>query len=199
MEIKGEHIILTKQEYKQLLQTIATLEATVKAQQEIINKRQENIEKQEERIRDLKFRIKELEGRLHQNSSNSNKPPSSDGFRKVIKNNIEQSKKKSEEQKGIKKKRKSVRLLKVFIQDKEKVLRFIHKKNKLFDNNIAERDLRMVKLKQKVSGCFKTVQGEKIFCQIISYISTIRKQGYSVLDSIVKALKGKTFTLFQPC
>jgi hypothetical protein len=45
MEIKREHIILTKQEYEQLLQTNATLEATVKAQREIINKQQENIKK----------------------------------------------------------------------------------------------------------------------------------------------------------
>jgi transposase len=192
MEIKREHIILTKQDYEQLLQTIATLEATVKAQQEIIKK-------QEERIRELEFRIKELEVRLHRNSSNNHKPSSSDGLRKVIKNNRERSKKKSARQKGKKKKPKSVRLLKVFIQDREKVLKFIHNKNTLFDNNIAERDLRIVKLKQKMSGCFKTVQGEKIFCQIISYISTIRKQGYSVLDSIVKALKEKNVTLFQPC
>jgi transposase len=79
----------------------------------------------------------------------------------------------------------------VFIRDREKVLRFIHNKDTLFDNNIVERDLRMVKLRQKVSGCLRTVQGGKIFCRIKSYIVTVRKQGYSVLDSIVKALKGK--------
>ena len=100
---------------------------------------------------------------------------------------------------GRKKKGKSVRLLEVFIRDREKVMRFIHNKDTPFDNNIAERDLRMVKLKQKVSGCFRTVQGGKIFCRIRSYISSVRKQGYSVLDSIVRALKGKPVTLFQPC
>jgi transposase len=100
---------------------------------------------------------------------------------------------------GRKKKGKSVRLLEVFIRDREKVMRFIHNKDTPFDNNIAERDLRMVKLKQKVSGCFRTVQGGKIFCRIRSYISSVRKQGYSVLDSIVRALKGEPVTLFQPC
>ena len=81
----------------------------------------------------------------------------------------------------------------------KKVIKFIHNKDTPFDNNIAERDLRMVKLKQKVSGCFKTVQGGKIFCRIRSYISSVRKQGYSILDSIVRALKVKPVTLFQPC
>jgi transposase len=121
MEIKEGHIILTKQEYEQLLQTIATLEATIKVQQEDINKQQETINKQQEiinkqqetinkqqeiikkqeaKIRELEFRIKELEGRLHQNSSNSHKPPSSDGLKKVIKNNRVPTNRKSGGQKG---------------------------------------------------------------------------------------------------
>jgi len=125
-------------------------------------------------------------------------------YEKVVEKGIEEERRYDSAIEGIKKrgrkkKGKSVRLLEVFIRDREKVMRFIHNKDTPFDNNIAERDLRMVKLKQKVSGCFRTVQGGRIFCRIRSYISSVRKQGYSVLDCIVKALKGKPVTLFQPC
>lgn len=62
-----------------------------------------------------------------------------------------------------------------------------------FDNNQAERDIRMQKLRQKISGTFKSDQGIKTFCRIRGYISTVKKQGGNIIESIKGAFDGKPF------
>ena len=58
-------------------------------------------------------------------------------------------------------------------------------------NNQAERDLRMVKLQRKISGCFRTVAGAKAFCTVRSYIHTAQKHGLEHLDVLVQLFKGE--------
>lgn len=56
-------------------------------------------------------------------------------------------------------------------------------------NSGSERDLRMVKLQQKISGCFRTPDGARNFCRVRRCLSTARKQGHSLLSSLERAIK----------
>ncbi len=82
------------------------------------------------------------------------------------------------------KKRKGHNLLLRLQKFKTETLRFLHNSDVPFTNNLSERDLRMIKLQQKVSGCFRTFQGAQNFAAIRSFVSTVRKQNGSVINGL---------------
>jgi len=80
-------------------------------------------------------------------------------------------------------------LFRRFLKKMDEVLFFLRDLSIPFSNNLAEQDLRMEKVKQKISGCFRTFSGGLISCRVRSYISTARKQGWNILDSLAEAIR----------
>jgi transposase len=80
---------------------------------------------------------------------------------------------------------------------REEFLRFMTDFRVAFDNNASERDIRMVKLQQKIGGCFRTAEGAEAFCRIRSYLSSARKQGHSPLTALEQAFAGKPLALLS--
>lgn len=75
-------------------------------------------------------------------------------------------------------------------QYQDQILRFMRDFAVPFDNNQAESDLRMMKLRQKISGCFRTQDGATIFCSLRSSLSTMHKQGVHLFTALCSAFVG---------
>ena len=129
-------------------------------------------ETKEEEVEALKERYK----RIIMKGIKENPPPLLSGIKKGKRGRPRQSKAKN--------------LLDRFIKFEKEILRFATDLKVPFDNNQAERDLRMVRVQQKISGTFRTPEGADAFCRIRGYISTIIKNVMSVIDSLYAALKG---------
>lgn len=83
---------------------------------------------------------------------------------------------------------------------KDGTLRFFINLLVPFTNNLAERDLRMLKVKEKISGCFASFKGAEIFNRIRGFISTMKKNNRSVLEELGNVLKGEVYVpVFVGC
>lgn len=99
---------------------------------------------------------------------------------------------------GAVKKCKSRNLLERFAKHKDGITQFIKDFAVPFGNNLAEQSIRMMKLKQKISGCFRSKAGATVFATIRSYIDTMRKNGFDIMDALDLAIKGKSIIPFIP-
>jgi transposase len=98
--------------------------------------------------------------------------------------------------KGRTKKSKSRNLLERFENHKESIVGFLKDFEIPFSNNLAEQAIRMIKVQQKISGCFRSESGAEAFANARSYIDTMRKKDIDIIDAIALAINGKALIPF---
>jgi len=94
---------------------------------------------------------------------------------------------------GRRKQSKARNLLDRFRDYPDGILAFMHDFSVPFDNNLSERDLRMMKLRQKISGTFRSLDALAEFCRIRGYVSTARKNGLNALEALRRVFMGNPF------
>ncbi len=96
------------------------------------------------------------------------------------------------------KKSKSRNLLERLRDYEQDTLRFMDDERVSFTNNLGESDIRMTKVQQKISGCFRSIGGAQIFCRVRSYLSTCRKQGVKSSHALELLFNEKLPDIFMP-
>jgi transposase len=101
---------------------------------------------------------------------------------------------------GRQKRSKSRNLLERLINYEDDVLRFMSDPEVPFTNNQGENDIRMTKVQQKLSGCFRSWEGAEIFCRVRGYLSSCQKHGVSSSEAMALLFAGKRpdFAIKQP-
>ena len=97
------------------------------------------------------------------------------------------------QQRGRKKQTKTRNLIERFAKHPSAVLAFMYNFQIAFTNNQAERDLRPAKIKENISGTFRSEAGGEMYCRIRGYISTARKNTISAFDALSRAFSGRPF------
>ena len=131
------------------------------------------------RYQQLKIRLNEYRRLLKEAEIECPEPPKIEGKR------------------GRTKKSKSRNLLERLINYEKEVLRFMTNPDVPFTNNLAENDIRMTKVHQKISGCFRSEEGADIFCGVRSYLSSCRKQNVSVSAALNLLFTGHLPDIFS--
>jgi transposase len=116
-------------------------------------------------------------------------------YKEVLKNaNLECPEIIKREEKGKRgriKQSKSRNLLERLINYEDDTLRFMENKIVPFTNNLSENDIRMTKVQQKISGCFRSMEGAYMFCRIRGYLSTCRKHGLTATKALSMLFEGQ--------
>lgn len=110
-----------------------------------------------------------------------------------IAQNAEPLPKKISGKRGRYKRTKGRNLAERLISKKDAVLAFAFNKDVPFTNNLAERDIRPAKVKQKISNCFRTTNGADIYARIEGFLSTVRKQNRNVFPELCDTFEGRNF------